>query len=373
MTLCVVEVGPESIRGRSPVPQQQISAALESIDDRFAILEGGVVAVAELWCDVLHTSADGCGGPVVVVVPTWWPAGRVEVVTVAARAVFAEVAVVQRSILAANGDATVVELSAEWAVVTSPSAESVVLARGSRDVEALLAASSSVLLDTPLGVRPLSTDAIVGLRRLAVPFAHSSPQRMGAAAEALGAERSRRARHRPGRRTGAVMAGIALSVGAAGGIWAAQAFTAHPNPGGSTRMLTEGRVTVAVPAAWTAERVTAGTGSDRVRVAPQAGMPALHITQSVGAQTSLEQVAEALRSAMTFEPGGVFVEFRPAGERGGRPAVTYVERRGDTETRWAVLVDGATRIAIGCQHPNGHPEHIEDVCGEAVRSARAAK
>jgi type VII secretion-associated protein (TIGR03931 family) len=372
MTACVVEVGPEVVCGPGSVSPQKVSVALGCIDDRLALLDGGAVAVDDLWRDVLGAAADGVDGPVVIVVPTWWSAGRLDVVVAAARTVFADFIVEPRSSVLSS-EATIVELAADWIVVTSASSEPQVISRDSLDVEAHLAGSSSLVIDTPSGVPPLSTDVIAALRRSGIPFSHSARQRLASAAAAMVAERSPRIRLRPGRRTVAVMAGIALTAGAAGGSWAAQALTALPGSGDATRLLTDGRVEVRVPATWAAERITSGAGSERVRVAPPAGMPALHITQSVGAETSLPRVAETLRAAIDSEPGGVFVDFRPVGERGGRPAVTYVERRGDAETRWAVLVDGTTRIAIGCQHPSGHPEDIEQACVAAVLSARVLR
>ncbi|MDA2894997.1 type VII secretion-associated protein [Mycolicibacterium sp. BiH015] len=372
MTVCVVEVGPEQVRGPGCAPPQQVRAALEYIDDRLALLDGSAVTVDDLWRDVLRAATHGDESRVVIVVPTWWSAGRFDVVGTAARAVFADATVMPRSVVL-RGEATVVELSADWIVVTPKSSEPLVLSRGSLGVEAHLAGCSSVIIDAPAGVQPLSIDVVAALRHWRIPFSHSSHAQMSAAVAAMTPEPPRVGRARPGRGTAAVLAGIALTAATAGGSWAAQAFTAPPVGGDATRLLTEGRVEVRVPAAWAAERVTSGAGSERVRVAPPAGMPALHITQSVGEEASLAHVAETLRAAIGSEPGGVFVDFRPAGQRGGRSAVTYVERRGDTETRWAVLVDGATRIAIGCQHPSGHPEHIEDVCAEAVHSARALK
>ncbi|OAN34506.1 type VII secretion-associated protein [Mycolicibacterium iranicum] len=372
MTACVLEVGPETIHGPGHASRQQVSAALECIDDRLALLEGDAAAVDDLWCDVLGAVADGFDGPVVIVVPTWWSAGRFGVVVAAARAVFADAVVVPRSSVLSS-EATVVELSADWIVVTEASSEPLVFSRGSPDVKIHLAAANSVVIDTPSGVQPLSADVIESMRRGGIPFVHSSPHRMDIAAAAVVPKRTRRVHARPGRRTVAVMAGIALTAGTAGGSWAAQGFTAQPGASYETRLLTDGRVEIRVPAAWVAERVTSGSGSERVRVAPAAGMPALHITQSVDTEGSLAHVAETLRAAIVSETDGVFVDFRPAGQRGGRPAVTYVERRGDTETRWAVLVDGTTRIAIGCQHLSGHPEDIEDSCVEAVLTARVLK
>ena len=372
MTACVVEVGPEAVCGPGSVSLQKVSVALECIDDRLALMDDGVIAVDDLWRDVLGAAADGVDGPVVIVVPTWWSAGRLDVVVAAARTVFADCIVVPRSVVLSS-EATIVELSTDWIVVTSASSEPQVFPRGSLDVEAHLAGSSSLVIDTPSGVQPLPTDVIATLRRRGIPFSHSTRQRLASAAAAMFPERSPRIRVRPGRRAVAVMAGLALTAGAAGGSLAAQALTAQPGSGDATRLLTDGRVEVRVPATWAAERVTSGAGSERVRVAPPAGIPALHITQSVRSGTSLPRIAETLRAAIDSEPSGVFFDFRPAGQFGGRAAVTYVERRGDTETRWAVLIDGTTRIAIGCQHPSGHPERVEQVCVEAVQSARALK
>lgn len=374
MTVAVVEVGPQAVRGPGSAPLQQVSVALSCIDDPLALLDDRAVDVGDLWRDVLRAAAGDVEDAVVVVVPTWWPAGRVEVVAAAAEAVFPKVVVARRSILAMGAEATVVELSAEWAVVTPASMKPLVFARDAPDVEAHLAVSSSVIVDTPSGVRPLCADVSARLRRLGIPLVHSTPHRLGAAAATMLPGGPRRLRALPGRRTLAVMAGIAVAAGTAGGSWAAQAFTARPDADSATRLLTDGRVTVRVPAAWTAQRVTAGAGSERVRVAPAGGMPALHITQSGGAaEVSLESVAQTLGTAMASEPAEVFVDFRPAGDRGGRPAVTYTERRGDTETLWTILVDGTTRIAIGCQHPSGQAALIEDICTEAVLSARASK
>ena len=44
-----------------------------------------------------------------------------------------------------------------------------------------------------------------------------------------------------------------------------------------------------------------------------------------------------------------FADFRADDEVAGRPAVTYREVRLGRVVRWVVLLDGVTRISIGCQ------------------------
>ena len=44
--------------------------------------------------------------------------------------------------------------------------------------------------------------------------------------------------------------------------------------------------------------------------------------------------------------------------------------RGAREIGWVVLVDGATRIAIGCQGAAGSSDTVDEACDGAVRSAR---
>ena len=59
MTACVVEVGPEAVCGPGSVSLQKVSVALECIDDRLALMDDGVIAVDDLWRDVLGAAADG--------------------------------------------------------------------------------------------------------------------------------------------------------------------------------------------------------------------------------------------------------------------------------------------------------------------------
>jgi type VII secretion-associated protein (TIGR03931 family) len=66
----------------------------------------------------------------------------------------------------------------------------------------------------------------------------------------------------------------------------------------------------------------------------------------------------------------VFVGFDPAGSRSGGPAVAYREVRDGHPVGWAVLVDRAVRIGIGCQSGPGADDALRPVCEQAVRSAR---
>jgi type VII secretion-associated protein (TIGR03931 family) len=97
----------------------------------------------------------------------------------------------------------------------------------------------------------------------------------------------------------------------------------------------------------------------------------LHVTQSRVALDSLSATAESLKQAIDAEASGVFVDFNPAGNVAGRPAVTYREVRPGHDIRWTVLVDKAVRISVGCQSRRGQEDAMRRVCDLAVRSARA--
>jgi type VII secretion-associated protein (TIGR03931 family) len=98
----------------------------------------------------------------------------------------------------------------------------------------------------------------------------------------------------------------------------------------------------------------------------------VHVTQSsLPPHPSHDQVAESLRSALSNEPDGTFVDFNPADRRADQPVVTYREIRADHHIAWAVLVDESLRIAIGCQSAPGREEAVREVCDQAIRSAHA--
>ncbi len=97
---------------------------------------------------------------------------------------------------------------------------------------------------------------------------------------------------------------------------------------------------------------------------------ALHVTQSYTPEETLDGAAQVLRRALAKEPAGTFVDFNPADQHAGRSAVTYREVRAGRDVRWSVVVDGSTRISIGCQSAPGREDAINRVCDEAIRSAR---
>lgn len=372
----VVEVGPVSIRGSNAAPGEWVSTAIDCIDDRIALLDERLVEVPRLWSDLLEMVAGAHTETVVLVFPTWWSSAHVRLVADAAHSVFVEVVVLQRaSILAADGVATVIELSHEFAVVAAPDADVVVLPRRDGDVAASVRGATSVLVDLPVGVSPLAPTVIAQVRAQGIPVALTDRQRVLHAVSAVlpeprPHERTGRGPHL-NRRAVAVLAGGVLSVAAVGGGWAAQNLSANAPTDSSTDLLVEGRVAVRVPSHWAVERITSGAGSARLRVsAPSGELTALHITQSTAATpTTVAEVAESLRRALESESAGVFVDFDPAGRVGDTPAVTYRELRAGSETWWAVVIDGATRIAIGCQSRPADRAAILDVCERAVQSA----
>lgn len=378
MTVTVIEVGPQTVRGPgAAAPQEVATAAFECIDDRFALLGERLVEVRSLWREVLDVAAAEHTGTLALVFPTWWSAARIELVTDSARSRATEVVVLQRaSILALHGSATAVEFAEDLVVITSSGASATVLPRAEGDVAQHLRGASAVVVDVPAGVAPPDPALIARLHAAAVIVAHSDRHRLLAAANNAmphhGLDGSVGVAAHSRRRTVAVLAGVFLSVAAAGGGWAAQALSGQRPSDSASTLLVEGRVVVGVPARWTVERITSGPGSARVRVSAPTGEPtALHITQSSSqVSETLQDVAESLGRAVQSEPSGVFVDFDPDGNVGSRPAVTYRERRADSDTAWAVVIDGATRIAIGCQGPPARRDVIDAVCIQAVESAQ---
>jgi type VII secretion-associated protein (TIGR03931 family) len=139
----------------------------------------------------------------------------------------------------------------------------------------------------------------------------------------------------------------------------------------ATTFAVEGHVALEVPAQWPMRRVVTGPGSARLQItSPTDPEVALHVTQSRVALSSLDATAEFLKSAIDAAPAGVFVDFNPLDRGAGRPAVTYREVRAGHDIRWAVWVDKAVRISIGCQSRSGRDDVVRQECDVAVRSAR---
>lgn len=148
--------------------------------------------------------------------------------------------------------------------------------------------------------------------------------------------------------------------------------------GGQT--VSEGRITVRLPAGWAVTKVTGGPGSRRVQAtAPDDPELAVHITQaratqsratqSHAAHSGLAAAADVLRGVIAGQPAGVFVDFHADGRAGGRSAVTYREVRPGRVIDWSVVLAGSTLIGIGCQSPPHRTDAVRAACEQAVDSA----
>ena len=170
------------------------------------------------------------------------------------------------------------------------------------------------------------------------------------------------------------MTAVTLVVGVAAGMARRPPVSppaADRDPVAQAEILVEGRIAVGVPPLWIVERVTGGPGSRRVQVSSVADADlALHITQTYAPETTLAQAAAVLRRGIAEQDPGVFVDFDPADEVAGRPAVSYREIRAGRVIRWVIVLAGPTRISIGCQSAPDRQDAIREPCEQAVRSAR---
>ncbi|MCV7221912.1 type VII secretion-associated protein [Mycolicibacterium elephantis] len=389
MTESVIEVGPAGIGGVNDAPPEWVSTALESIDDTFALLDERLVSVPELWQDVMRAVAGGGCETLIAVCPTWWPPSRTHRVHEAAQTVAATVVLRQRTAVlrrsAAVRRAAVVELADDVVVVTPPDVRATVIARQGGATMVADAVASAVgispvaLIDAPAGVADAERTAALIADRLrgneiqilfadedAVRCAASRSQRTVEATPGVGIRR-----RNP--RAAAAVVGVASAAAVAlGGI------AVHSGTNGysrTTTVLVEGRVGIVVPADWPLRHITSGPGSARLQLtSPSHEGLALHLTQSTAdPHDGLTGAASSLRAALDTENDRAFVDFDAAGHRAGRDAVTYREVRPPHAVAWAVLVDGAVRIAIGCQSPVGGEHLVREVCDQAIRSAQAVR
>jgi type VII secretion-associated protein (TIGR03931 family) len=382
MTQPVVVVGPASVCGPGVVEAGLALVALEAIDDRLTVLADHVVAVRELWCDVLHAALAGEQGSAVLVVPSWWPRSRVEVVEGAMLESCAHVAVVLRGRGTRSEASELVELGPDCVVVHAATGERFVLPCVGRaewvadNVLATLSASTSVVIDVPDGVpeSPLLAAELArrlrkrgsavtsldddGVRRAVLA---SRRAELGGAGSAPRPVRARKPR-------------VAVLVGALAVIAALAGAALNPGSRALERddmtWVVEGRVAAELPADWVVERVASGPGSARVQVvSPNDPHVAIHFTQArVRVEETLQQTAQALKTALDEQPRGLFADFDPDARSAGRPAVTYRERRAAIAVDWVVVLDRGVRIAVGCQRAVDHPDP-DPACERAVRTA----
>jgi type VII secretion-associated protein (TIGR03931 family) len=403
----IIEAGPGTIRrlccATGTVVDDEMSdsirAALDAIDDQVALVGERPVPVDSLWETALRSVTCASSEGMVIVHPSWWSLSRVGVVTAAAAAVAGDVLARPRSWLlmrasrAGPEETALVEIADRLAVIAGTEVtEAIAIPRNADaqstadEVAGVIAgmAPATVLIDTPgrvAGASRLASLIAGAVRGGGIPktleiddvrlsrLAQSAPPARGAAS---GSARSAPA---------STVRSRVRTLGAAAIVAAAAApalVTVHATEGrhgeaiAPTTFLVEGRVALAVPANWPAQRVVAGPGSARVQVgSPADPEVALHITQSPVAGETLSDTAAQLKRAIDAAPGGVFVDFNPAGSSAGRSAVTYREVRPTHQVRWTVLLEGPVRISIGCQSRPGDEEAVRNVCEQAVRSAHA--
>lgn len=378
LAAAVVEIGPAAVRRIAPSPAEadagMTAAALAGIDDPVVLLEERPVDTSGLWRRVIGSVLQPPPVRLTVVVPSWWSRPRVSRVMDAAGAAGADVVAVPRSRVFAGSaaeDVVVIEIADDVIAVTA--GDSTALLPRSCDPARVSSAAPDgprVVIDAPAGVTGVDEAAT---RILAALLSGGRAAEIVPIGAAVAATRpvstpiaTRRSRFRPAVVAGGAVAVVMCAVGVA---------TEHPQPAGgpsdATTELVEGRITVRVPADWNVTRVTAGPGSRRVQVTAGGDhYAALHITQSYVPGESLGATAELLQRELDRQPPGVFTDFRARDQRAGRAVVSYREVRGAREIGWVVLVDGATRIAIGCQVAAGSSDTVHEACDGAVRSAR---
>lgn len=377
----MLEVGPLTVRklaaGSGPEEDDAVAAAIDGIDDGVALVGERPVVVAELWRSVLASAAGGRCRSAILVHPSWWPQRRVSLVVDAAAVVSDDVrAVSRREFL---GSAAAVEIGPA-VVAACFGSEVAVRDRGDaagvagvvagwgcvevsldapRDLPGAVQTAALIreaLADHGITVRDVDVIAPAGMALPRVPLV---PAR---------APSSRRRGGRYAAAAGLVVAGLVV-VRAQGNGPAGE--EQPPAVRTQTEVLVEGRIAVDVPAGWTVRRITGGPGSRRVQVdSSQTPDLALHITQAYAPESTLADAAATLGRAVAAAKAGVFVDFTAVDQVAGRPAVTYREIRDGRVVRWSVVVDGATRISIGCQSAPGRQDAVRDVCDDAVRSAR---
>ncbi|BBY57493.1 type VII secretion-associated protein [Mycolicibacterium sarraceniae] len=371
----VLEIGPAAVL---PLPTSistaLVDAALAGIDDTTVLLQERPVAVSDLWQSVIAASVEPDCESLTVVHPSWWAPHRVQRVVAAGATVANEVHPLSRSAaLGVRVPAVVVEIADEVVAISPPAGPPVVVARPddpgevAQDIE--IEHGTGVLIDAPPRVAGAAdyARALQGaLRR------RGAVVRLADIGDEWPAHPNVEPRPEvaPRRRRAPVLAATSMALAfCAIGVVASR--TPTPAPALDAVDIVEGRVTLRIPAHWRLTRITAGPGSRRIQASsPTDSSVALHMTQSYSPGETLSRVAQVLRQAVDEQPDSVFVDFNPADRRGGRPAITYREVRIGRDIRWAVVLDGSTRISIGCQSAPGRDASVAPVCDRAIESAR---
>lgn len=373
--MTAVEVGPATVRGPCPVDDDLACAAIEAIDDTLMIVQDRPVTVRAVMADLLRSAAGPAAGDLTVVHPSWWSRRRVEAVLDAAGDICGTAVAVSRADALAGGSDAVVEIAAEHVAVSSAGICTLTRTSDAAVCAAVVSEAAwarEVVVDTPpgLGGTALATAIAVALRERGVTVTTAGRK---LARVPPSAPPDAPPPERPGRRAVPVLAGALLAAAGVGAAGITHAPAPAPAPAEPGALLVEGRAAVVVPALWTVQRITDGRGSARVQItSPADHAVALHVTQSpLPHAQPLDEVARTLHDALATEPAGVFTDFHADDIRGGREVATYREHRASHQTDWAVLVDDALRIGIGCQSPPGRADAVRSVCDAAVRSAHA--
>ena len=368
----VLVIGPGTVSGPHPVADEIIGAAIDAIDDRYALIDERPMAVDELWARVISTASGGAADDLLLVCPGWWSDARVNRIREAAGEHCARPAIGRRHESHGSTAMCVIEIAPEFVLCRIPGSPVAVtprlgaMAAVAETVARGVVGAAPVVIDAPLGV-PGAADLAGALEdnlrghevriaddhTLAAVLAAPRPQAVAA----------------PHRHVSvvAVSVGILLAFGVLIG---GSGADTPDRP--AVALLSEGRVTVQIPAGWVVRRITDGTGSARVQVfSPTEEVAAILLTQSV-AGPDLAGTADVLEAALALQPPGVFSDLRADDHRGGRAVLSYTEMRADREIAWAVFLDGGVRIAVGCQQPPSTAV-IRQHCDAAIRSAHAAR
>lgn len=343
-------------------PSQRVSAALRGIDDPVVLIDDQPVRIGRLWRELIDEALDDRCGSVLLVHPTSWPQRRVDVVVAAAAAITDEVVAMPRAGRFA-GDRVVIEVDDDVITVIRGDGH----AAFGRDQIAEVAAVAEAAASQMSGRRtPILLDVppeLTGGSETAAAIRAALPGHVMTASPVM-TERGRISLH-------PLAIAVCLVVITAVILIAVMHHNRQPHTAEMTATVVEGRIAVAVPPGWTVERITRGPGSRRVRVSsPSDPVAALHITEAYAPDTTLADAAESLAAAAADQPAGVITDFRADDRVAGRPAVTWRESRPGRVVRWVVVLDGPTRISIGCQSAAGGGDALAAACLAAVGSAR---
>lgn len=375
MTVTVLVVGPGTVSGPNPVPDELICAAIDAIDDEYTLLRERPIGVDELWASIITRAVGDTVPGLLLVCPGWWSDTRVARIRAAAGP-HRDPAVLRRHEVLGSTAGCRLEIAPDFVLCRMagrPAAATPRLGEPTEVVAALVRGVPSgapVLIDAPVGVPGAAELAamIAGRLRGDGHTVEVVDDRAVAAAglDQSGADRAAPAATARRRKPWALTAGALLTAPAlvtAG--WLVQ-------PGDEPMaLITEGRVTVRLPAGWEVRRITDGAGSPRLQaVSPADRVAAILLTQSP-AGPDLAGAAVVLKSALELQPAGVFTDFRDDDRAGDRDVVSYTEIRDGREIAWAVFIDGPVRIAIGCQQSTSHDGSIRKHCDEAIRSAHS--